>query len=68
MEKVKRQSSEEKQRLILEANSKLREAVSTARNELEGRMAQTQALAVQEALKDANAQSTSKEVSTTYVV
>lgn len=64
VEKAKRQSTEEKQRLVLEANSKLRDAVTAARSEIEGRMAQAQALAIQEALKEANAQSSSKEVST----
>ena len=63
VDKVKRQYTEEKQRLVLEANAKLRDAVSAARNELEGRLAQSQALAVQEALKEANSQSNSKEVS-----
>ena len=63
VDKVKRQSAEEKQRVVLEANAKLRDAVSAARCDIEGRMAQTQALAVQEALKEANAQSNSKEVS-----
>ena len=68
VEKVKRQSAEEKQRLVLEANTKLRDAVSAARSELEGRMAQAQALAVQEALKEANTQGSSKEVSSYYIV
>ena len=68
VEKIKRQSAEEKQRLVLETNTKLRDAVSAARSELEGRMAQAQALAVQEALKEANTQSSSKEVSSYYIV
>ena len=63
MEKVKRQAAEEKQRLVLEANTKLRDSVSAARTEIESRAVQTQALAVQEALKEANTQSSSKEVS-----
>ena len=63
VDKIKRQSTEEKQRLVLEANAKLRESVSATRSEIEGRMAQAQALAVQEALKEANAQNSSKEVS-----
>ena len=63
VDKVKRQFTEDKQRLVLEANNKLRETVAAARNELESRMAQAQSLAVQEALKEANAQSNSKEVS-----
>ena len=62
VEKVKRQAAEEKQRLVVEANTKLRDSVSAARSEIESRVAQTQALAVQEALKEANAQSSSKEV------
>ena len=66
VEKAKRQSTEEKQRLILEANTKLRDAVTAARSEIEGRLAQAQALAVQEALKESNAQSSSKEVSTYF--
>lgn len=64
VDKVKRQYTDEKQRLVLEANAKLRDAVSNARSELEGRMTQTHAIAVQEALKEANAQSSSKEVCT----
>lgn len=63
VDKVKRQSAEEKQRIVVEANTKLRDAVSAARNEIEGHMAQAQALAVQEALKEANVQNSSKEVS-----
>ena len=66
LEKAKRQSAEEKQRLIVEANAKLRDTVTAARSEIEGRMAQAQALAVQEALKEANAQSSSKEVSSCF--
>ena len=67
VDKVKRQFAEDKQRLVLEANNKLRETVAAARNELESRMAQTQSLAVQEALKEANAQSNSKEVSKKFI-
>lgn len=65
MDKVKIQSSEEKQRLVMEAGKQLREAVSSVKVEIENKLKQAQALAVQEALKETNVQSSSKEVTTT---
>ena len=62
VEKIKRQSTEEKQRLLLEASKQLRDAVATVKAEVEGKMQQAQAMAVQEALKEANIQTNSKEV------
>ena len=63
VDKIKHQSMEEKQRMLMEASKQLREAVAGVKAEMEGKMQQTQALAVQEALKEANAQSSSKEAS-----
>ena len=63
MDKYKAQATEEKQRLLLEASKQLRDAVAGVREEMDGKLRQAQALAVQEALKDANIQSSSKEVS-----
>ena len=62
VEKLKVQSNEEKQRMMLEASKQLREAVASVKAEMEGKIQQTQAIAVQEALKEANTQSSSKEV------
>lgn len=65
MESIKHQANEEKQRLLIEASKQLREAVASVKLEVEGKMQQTQNLAVQEALKEANMQSSSKDVSRT---
>ncbi len=62
VDKIKLQSTEEKQRMLIEASKQLREAVASVKVEMEGKMQQTQAIAVQEALKEANVQSSSKEV------
>ncbi len=62
VDKIKRQSTEEKQRLLIEASKQLRDAVATVKVEMEGKIQQAQAMAVQEALKETNMQSTSKEV------
>ena len=40
----------------------MKEAVTQAKTDMEQRIAQAQSIAVQEALKDANTQSSSKEV------
>ncbi len=62
VEKTRRQAGEERQRLLLEANKQVRDAVATVRLEMEQKLQQAQATAVQEALKEAHAQSSSKEV------
>ena len=62
VEKIKKQFSDEKQYLLLEASKQLRETVDQVRTEMEGRITQAQALAVQEALKESNVQNDSKEV------
>lgn len=60
---VRRQCAEEKQHLLVEASKQMRESVATVKTEMEGRIAQAQAIAVQEAIKEVNTQSNSKEVS-----
>jgi F0F1-type ATP synthase membrane subunit b/b' len=62
VEKIQMQATEEKQRLLVDASKQMRDAVSAAKNELENKYQQAQSLAVQEALKENNSQSTSKEV------
>ena len=62
VDKIKLQSTEEKQRMLMEASKQLREAVAGVKAEMEGKIQQTQAIAVQEALKESNIQSSSKEV------
>ena len=59
---MRRQNAEEKQTLLLEASKQMHESIAAAKSELEEKMARTQTTAVQEALRDANLQSTSKEV------
>lgn len=60
-DKIQLQANEEKQRLLVDASKQMRDAVSAAKNELENKFQQVQALAVQEALKDNNMQAASKE-------
>ena len=62
VEKAKRQAKEERQRLLMDANKQMRDAVASMRAEVEQKMQQSQNLAIQEALKEANAQTSSKEV------
>ena len=62
VEKYKLQMTEEKQRLLLEASKQLRDAVSSVKEEMEGKVRQAQSLAMQEAMKEVNTQSSSKEV------
>lgn len=62
VEKYKLQMTEEKQRLLLEASKQLRDAVAGVKEEMEGKVRQAQAMAMQEALKEVNMQSSSKEV------
>ena len=62
LEKMRRQFSDERQRLVVEANKQMRESVSSARLEVESKMKQAQATALQDALREANVQTTSKEV------
>ena len=62
IEKVKRQNMDEKQRLLMESSKQLMEAVANVKAEMEGKIQQAQALAVQEALKEASMQTKSKEV------
>ncbi len=64
VEKVRKQTSEEKQRILIDASKQLRDTVAQVRGEMEGRIAQAQTLAVREALKENNMQSNSKEVRT----
>lgn len=62
LDKARKQATEEKNRLLLEASKQLRDTVATVKSEVEGRMAQAQTFAIQEALKEANTQTNSKEV------
>lgn len=62
VDKYKIQAMDEKQQLLLEASKQLQETVSNVKVEMEGKLQQTQALAVQETLKEVNAQSSSSEV------
>ena len=62
LDKARKQATEEKNRLLVDASKQLRDTVATVKSEIEGRMAQTQTFAVQEALKEANLQTNSKEV------
>ena len=62
VEKVRQQNAEEKQQMLLEANRRVQEAVATVRSEMEANIAKAQTVAVQEALKEANVQISSKEV------
>ena len=62
-DKIKLQSNEEKQRLLVDASKQMRDAVSSVKAEMESKFQQAQAVAVQEALKENNTQSSSKEVS-----
>ncbi|CAI8032908.1 Protein CBFA2T2 [Geodia barretti] len=66
-EKARRHWQEQKIHLQREAARKLKETVAQVRGEMEQKMAQAQSMAVQEALKEANAQSNSKEVVHAYV-
>jgi len=59
VEKTRRQASEERQRLLIEANKQVRDAVAAVRAEMEQKFQQAQSTAIQEAL---NNQSNSKEV------
>lgn len=69
MEKYKLQMTEEKQRLLLEASKQLRDAVAGVKDEMESKVRQAQSMAMQEALKEVNMQSSSKEVGVVcYVV
>ncbi len=52
------QANDEKQRLLIDASKQMRDAVAGVKAEFQ----QAQAMAVQEALKECNAQSSSKEV------
>lgn len=61
-DKIQLQSNEEKQRLLVDASKQMRDAVSAAKNEMEKKFQQAQSLAIQEALKENNIQSSSKEV------
>lgn len=62
VEKYKLQMTEEKQCLLLEASKQLRDAVASVKEEMEGKVRQAQAMAMQEAIKEVNMQSSSKEV------
>lgn len=62
VEKTRRQASEERQRLLVEAHQQVRDAVAAVRAEIEQKMQQAQSGAIQEALKEANVQTNSKEV------
>ena len=61
-DKMKMKATEEKQRVLVDASKQLRDTVASVKAELEGKLQQAQALAVQEALKECNTQSSSKEV------
>lgn len=62
LDKARKQATEEKNRLLLDASKQLRETVATVKSEVETRMAQQQSFAIQEAIKEANVQTNSKEV------
>ena len=64
-DKIKAQSNEEKQRLLMDASKQMRDAVAGVKAEMESKFQQAQAVAVQEALKENNTQSSSKEVRVT---
>ena len=63
VEKVRLAAADERQKLLSEASKQMIETVNSVHSEMEGRITQAQALAVEEALKQANAQSNTKEVS-----
>ena len=62
VDKVKQRGEEEKQLLLTETRKQMREAAATVRSEIETRVKATQATTIQDAVKEANKQSNSKEV------
>lgn len=62
VDKVKQRAEEEKQLLLAETRKQMREATATVRSEIENRVKASQASAIQDAVKEANKQSNSKEV------
>ena len=62
VDKVKQRAEEEKQLLLAETRKQMREAAATVRSEIENRVKATQASTIQDAVKEANKQSNSKEV------